>query len=60
MPLMNALLLAIALSASNPVQPVQNVKETVIVVKPAKRMVCGAPQALQNDAVQTVRVCEWR
>lgn len=58
---MNTILaLAIALSTSNPAQPVQTAKETVIVVKPAKQMKCGAPRPLENDAVQTVRVCEYR
>lgn len=52
---MNALLIAIALSASVPSTPVK-----VPVKKPAKVWTCGAPQALQNDAVQTVRVCEFK
>jgi hypothetical protein len=59
---MNAILaIAIALGSSTSEAPAQTVKETVIVVKkPAKSMKCGAPRALQNDAVQTVRVCEFR
>lgn len=56
---MNTILLAIALSAATPSQPVQTAKETVIVVKkPAKKWTCSAPRPLENDAVQTVRVCE--
>ena len=50
---MNALLLAIALSASTTAvaAPVKN---------PAKQMVCGAPQALATDSAQTVRYCEFK
>ena len=52
---MNALLLALALSASTASTPAKPV------VKPAaKVLVCGAPRGLQNDAVQTVRVCEFK
>ncbi len=57
---MNAILLALALSASSFSTPVQTAKPTVIVVKAPKKMVCGAPRALENDAVQTVRLCEFK
>lgn len=46
---MNALLLALALSVS-----------TATPAPVAKKMTCSAPQALQNDAVQTVRICEFK
>jgi len=52
---MNALLLAIALSASAPSTPVK-----APVKKPAKVWTCGEPRHLENDAVQTVRVCEFK
>lgn len=57
---MNTMLLVAALLTIS--TPVQTVKETVIVVQaPApKRLVCGAPHAMLNDAVQTVRVCEFK
>lgn len=57
---MNTIILAVLLAASTPSQPVQTAKETVIVVKKPATMKCGAPRPLQNDAVQTVRVCEVR
>lgn len=53
---MNALLLALALSASTASTPVQTTKPTVT----ATKWVCGAPQALENDAVQTVRICSTK
>lgn len=57
---MNTIILAVLLAASTPSQPVQTAKETVIVVKKPSAMRCGAPRALQNDEIQTVRVCEYR
>lgn len=57
---MNALILAVALSLSSSI-PTQVVKETVITVKaPAKKWSCGAPRSLENDAVQTVRLCQTK
>ena len=54
---MNALLLAIALSASTASPPAA----TAPVKKPAKTTwTCGQPQALATDRVQTVRYCEFK
>ena len=50
---MNALLLALAISSAAP-------HNAPVVKKPAKQLVCGAPQALATDAVQTVKVCEYK
>ena len=50
---MNAILLAIAVAVSAP-------SVAAPVKKPAKQMVCGEPRALLNDAVQTVRYCEFK
>lgn len=57
---MNALLLALALSSSNVSAPVQTTKVVVIAVKAPTKCTCGAPRALENDSVQTVRVCEFK
>lgn len=51
---MNALLLALALSASTVTTPAALVK------KAAKVWTCGQPQALATDRVQTVRFCEFK
>lgn len=61
---MNALLLAVALASSAVSSPVahdrvQVLKETVIVVQ-APKWACGAPVRLENDAVQTVRLCSTK
>jgi hypothetical protein len=53
---MNALLLALSLSSSTASTPVVMPAVTITAKAPAK-WTCGAPQALQNDEVQTVRLC---
>jgi len=57
---MNALLLAIALSASTASTPVQAPKAVVTVKAPAAKWVCGAPRALETDSRQTVRLCSTK
>lgn len=58
MPLMNALLLAIAIAAGSPTNAPVEAQKTVMTTPAGKKLTCGAPQALATDSRQTVRVCE--